>query len=324
MKKVYRLLGAEDNIECFIGPHDHGYYRENREAMYGFFLKHAGLKAKPGEAKIRSLPAKKLFVTPTGETYRAGSRRVFEFTAETAQSLAKQRGKPSERKVVAAARKLLNFPKVTGAPYFRSLIGCDNYEPRSGGPLHFAVETEPGIQVILTAFGPLKGPVRLPTGNITLYVGHTSGQEDIEKINEVKSLMRGRNTFFVAVDPRGIGQSMAQTVGANNFFDIYGLDFMYAAQCEMLGESYLGRRIYDVLRVIDLFLAEGVKRVDLVGRGMGAVVVAFAAMLHPARPRARILHYLPSYELIARTPISRWPLSSLLRGVLRHFDLPDV
>jgi hypothetical protein len=28
--------------------------------------------------------------------------------------------------------------------------------------------------------------------------------------------------------------------------------------------------------------------------------------------------------LLAATPMATWPLSSLLRGVLEHFDLPDV
>jgi len=117
---------------------------------------------------------------------------------------------------------------------------------------------------------------------------------------------------------------MAQTCACKDFFAPYGSDYLYAATGEMLGESYLGRRVLDVLRVMDFLLDGGAFEVRLVGRGLGAITAAFAALLHPAKPSVRILNYLPSYERIARSPRFDWPLSALLRGCLRHFDLPDV
>jgi hypothetical protein len=50
----------------------------------------------------------------------------------------------------------------------------------------------------------------------------------------------------------------------------------------------------------------------------------FVGFLHPSKPAVRIFDYLPSYEMIATGRYSLWPLSALLRGVLRHFDLPDL
>jgi hypothetical protein len=38
----------------------------------------------------------------------------------------------------------------------------------------------------------------------------------------------------------------------------------------------------------------------------------------------KLIDYLPSYESLVSHDLARWPLSALLRGVLRHFDLPDV
>ena len=37
LKRLYRLLGAENNVAYFIGPTYHGYSQENREAMYRWF-----------------------------------------------------------------------------------------------------------------------------------------------------------------------------------------------------------------------------------------------------------------------------------------------
>ena len=60
------------------------------------------------------------------------------------------------------------------------------------------------------------------------------------------------------------------------------------------------------------------------GRGLGSTTAAFAALLHPSAPRAKIVNYLPRYTMIACSPQYTWPLSALLRGCLLHFDLPDI
>lgn len=323
IRKVYRLLGAEENVECFIGPRNHGYHIENREAMYKFFLTHAGLKGTSKEGRFKPLPAKRLFATPRGETYRAGSKRVFEITADRAGELASKRGRPSVEAVVTAANKVLRMPKTVAVPPFRSLHDCGRFGTIPNQRWQFAVETEPGIQTILTTFGREHGTAHLPKGKVTLFVGNASGQEDARKIQEVRALTKAPNSLVVA-DPRGIGQSMAQTAGSTDLFDNYGSDFMYATNSDMLGESYLGRRVFDILQVFDVLLDDGATRVDLLGRGMGSIIVAFAALLHPTQPRVKIFNYLPSYDLIAQTPVHKWPLSSMPRGVLKYFDLPDV
>jgi hypothetical protein len=78
------------------------------------------------------------------------------------------------------------------------------------------------------------------------------------------------------------------------------------------------------MRVTDWLLETRADEVRLVGRGLGSVIAAFAAFLHPVEPEVELLDYLPSYELIATTPVHSWPLSSLLRGCLKRFDLPDL
>ena len=324
VRRVCGLLGAAASAECFVGPRGHGYHIENRWAMYAFFLKHAGLEAVATEPKVHVVPESGLFATKTGETYRAGSRRAFEFTAERAAELAGRRPRLGERQLVAAARKLLGMPKASGVPAYRTLMNSWNFGKPPEQLFQYAVETEEGVRAILTTYGPRQRMMHPPTGRVTLYVGHVCGQEDVANIPELRKCSRSRERALVVCDPRGIGQSAARTCGSVDFFDLYGSDYLYAAQGEMLGESYLGRRVFDVLRVVDLLAAKGARPVDLLGRGLGSVIVAFAALLHPARPRARVFHYLPSYELVARTPGSTWPLSSLLRGVLKRFDLPDV
>ncbi len=323
MKRIYALLGAKNNVAYFAGPHAHGYSRENREAMYAFFCKHAGVRTSATEPRIRLLSQKQLFATPTGETYRAGSRRVFEITSQRAAALAKKRKKPSEEALIRTARRLLRIPNVKGVPEYWPIKYSWRFDALPNQRIQFAVDSEPGIKVILTTFGPEHGLMHPPKGRVTLYVGDISGQLDTVKVGEVRKLAKGPKPLVVA-DPRGMGQSTAVVGGSKGLFEFYGGDFMYAANADMLAESYLGQRVFDILRVIDLLGSEGATRVDLLGRGMGSIIVTFAALLHRTKPRVKIFHYLPSYQLIAQTPVSLWPFSVLPRGVLKHFDLPDV
>lgn len=164
-----------------------------------------------------------------------------------------------------------------------------------------------------------------PKGRVNLYVGHFSGEEDVRSVVEVRDLTRGRKPLVV-VDPRGIGQSQPQTgsPGQVPFEEVKSADFFYASTGQMLSESYLGRRVFDVMRTIDFLLAEGASQVDLIGRGLGSITAAFTALLHPSAPRVDLYHYLPSYQLIVDAPHYAWPLSAFPFGVLKHFDLPDV
>ena len=323
VQRVHTLLGSCDSADCHVGGQGHGFSRENREAMCAFFLKQAGVGGTSQEKGVRPVEPTRLRAMPRGTGFRSASRRVYEFTAERARELAARRGKPSAEQVKAAARRLLGIPALQGEPHHRPLHGywdlCEGLNMRR----QFAVETDPGIQAIVTTYGPPHGLMHPPKGKVTLYVGHVSGEDDVRQVSEVRRLTRGARPLVV-VDPRGIGQSMAKTCGSTDFFEPYGSDFLYASTGEMLGESYLGRRVFDVLRAIDFLLGEGATEVSLMGRGLGSVTAAFAGMLHPSEPRVRLMHYLPSYELIANSPQFSWPLSAILRGCLLHFDLPDV
>ncbi len=188
----------------------------------------------------------------------------------------------------------------------------------------YMVETEPGILAILTACGgPPHPPQRPPQGAIMAYIGHDSGERDLAAVPEAKALLQDL-TPVVAIDPRGIGQSKAQTCGLHDLQESYGADFLYAATSDMLGQPYAGRRVHDVLRSLDMLFSEGATDIELIGRGLGSVTAAFAGLLHPRKPRVRLIHYLPNYEAIVRAPSCAWPFSVIPRGVLAFFDLPDV
>ena len=67
VKRFYDMLGEGDKIQLFIGPTNHGYHRENRDAMYEFFTRHLNLgEAKVEQDDVQLFTDEELQVTPTG------------------------------------------------------------------------------------------------------------------------------------------------------------------------------------------------------------------------------------------------------------------
>src|SRR5690606_37517046 len=93
LKKLYKLLGAEENIGLFIGPTYHGYSQENREAMYGWFNNVTKVAQGSDEPELVIEKDETLYCAPRGQVSELNSRTVFSFTQELSKSLATDRGK---------------------------------------------------------------------------------------------------------------------------------------------------------------------------------------------------------------------------------------
>ncbi|MEA2013108.1 MAG: acetylxylan esterase [Verrucomicrobiota bacterium] len=324
MKNIYTLLGKKENAEVFIGPTTHGYSIENRQAMVAFFMTQVGIKGDAKKENIEILSEEQLNVTKSGTLRMNNTKRVFEFTAEKATKFAQNRTKLSLSQLQKKASKILQIPKCDKDPHYRVLYAYGY--PKPGAPLkcsEFAVETEPGIQTLLGVYGNGNGLMHPPVGKVIVYVGHISSQDDVKDICEISKLTKGKIPL-VAIDPRGIGQSTANNCGDSQFFHPYGADYMYAMIGDMSGKSYLGQRVFDIMRSLDFLYAEGAEDITLIGRGLNSISAAFAGLLHKRKPNVKLINYLESYQSITDSPLCKWPVSAMSRGILKHFDLPDV
>ncbi len=321
MKKIHTLLGSPDSAEISVGHLDHGFHRHAREAMYRFFIKHAGLEVECQEPEMEEIPETQLSAAG-GEVVPFGSKKIFGFTQVRAGELQAKRSQLDETSLKEVVRNLLHIDMPDGTPHYRYLRRSGGQEPKTGKGYQFAVETEPGIQVILTMFGDLENQCRRPEGEVSLFVGHLSSEEDCAALPWLqRRLTEGQR--ILAVDLRGTGQSFPASCGSSDLLEPYGADYLYASFGSMMGESYLGRRVYDLLRTIDC-LEEGGATVHLIGRGVGSVPVALAALLHDSQPTCELVHYLPSYQLLIDNPLHNWPFSCFIENCLEVFDLPDI
>jgi hypothetical protein len=325
LKPLYALLGAADNIKLHTGADYHGYTQQNREAMYRWFNKVTGVSDAQTEPELVMEKDDTLWCTTHGQVSELNSRTVFSFTKQKADALATSRSKPPID-LKEAIRSLLKMPPLQGVPDYRILRNSGARKYPAKGSCTYAVETEPGIQAILTRLfdGPLTS--RLPHGQkrAVLYISHHSADAELRDERLVADLFQAEpDSAFFACDVRAIGDSQPDTCGSNQFLKPYGSHYFYAAHGVMLDKPLLGQRTFDVLRVIALLATNGHEEIHLAGKGWGAQPATFAALLSDHVVQVTLKNAVTSFQDIANTEDYKWPYAALLPGVLQHFDLPQ-
>jgi len=327
LKHLYTLLGKPENIALQIGPTEHGYSQENREAMYRWFNRVTGISDAQSEPTLTIEKDEVLQCTPHGQVAELKPRTVFSFTQEKSKSLAQQRGEVVGDKLRTAISEVLRLPKMAAdAPDYRILrpVRARNYPTRFATT--YVVETEPGIQALVTRLSESSHLSRPPEDPrpATLYVSHHSADAELRTEPLVKELLAANaDGPFYACDLRGVGESRPDTCGSDQFLNPYGSDYFYSAYSIMLDRPYVGQKTFDLLRVLAWLSSLGHREVHLAAKGWGALAAPLAAVLSDRVTQITLKQGLQSYTTIAESEDYKWPLSALLPGVLARFDLPD-
>jgi dienelactone hydrolase len=323
LRHLYGLLGAPDQIALFIGPDYHGYSQANREAMYRWFNRATGLAEGGAEPALKIEKDEDLWCTPHGHVAEFKPRTVYSFTAELSRSLATKRGRPGGARLQQAVRDTLRLPPRTGAPDYRILRPSTGRRYPKRFAATYAVETEPGIHAVVYRLADAQLLSRLPREGrrAVLYLAHASADAELRDEPLVAELLKTEAEFpFFAADLRGLGESQPTT---GNYLSPYGSDYFYAAHGLMFDYPYVAQRTHDVLRLIDWLAANGHREIHLVARGWSAIPATLSAVLADGVVQVTLKHALTSYSALAESEDYKWPLSALLPGVLKSFDLPD-
>lgn len=316
LKKIYGILGREDDIALFVGPHGHGYHPENQRAMVRFFAHHAGLESTE-DLGTETLEEKELWVTATGDVLAEGSKPIHRFIEEMALDATGRRGHVGADLLKRRVGRVLGTTGTRELPHYRVLRPTGSPERRVA---RYGVETEPGVMAILRRVTEGERAYWLEAEKeINLYVPHVSSELDA---GEYLSDSPWVPAPAWAVDPRGMGESMPEG-GVEGFFHPYGLDYMYHGFGLLLSQSYLGRRVFDVLATMDLLCSRGAEVINLYGRGQGSLIALFAAILHKSSGTVNLKNAPRSFLEWTTVPLVAWPAANFPRDVLRAFDLPD-
>ena len=271
LKRLYRLLGAEDNVAYFIGPTYHGYSQENREAMYRWFNRCTGVSdARRNRNGVEK--EKTLWCTPLGQVAALRSKPIHDFIREKSKVLASNRMTRGSLDIAALGRTVahtLRLPERSGAPEFRILRPLPDRKYPIRHALPYMVETDRGVHALvyrLTKEPLLSRPPR-ETKKAILYVSDQSADAELRSEPLVRELIEADpDAAFHTCDVRGIGESTPQTTTLNNS-DEYNTDYFYSSHGLMLDYPYIGQRTFDVLRVLDWLAAWDYDQIHLAARG---------------------------------------------------------
>lgn len=319
VRHVYDALRAPaESTRLFIGPESHGFSVHNQEAMVEFFAAHADTHVR----RLRRIDAlgAESHVTPQGNTVAAGATPIYELIAARADELRQARKRLTRGELTDSVRHILRLPKADGIPHYRILRGGTVAGQRVA---RYAVETERHVRAILHK--RLTEAAHIHTLDVerrlSLFLPHVASDEELAGDGLAADLAKGSAPLYL-LDPRGLGESRSGEEG--DFFHPYGMDYMFHGHELLLGGSYLGQRVYDVLRTLDLMVAEGAGKITLYGRGQGALLAAYAALLHDGVAAVTLQHAPLSYHAMTQVPLVAWPVAGFPRGVLARFDLPDI
>ena len=328
MQKFYGLFEAQDKAAMFMGPTTHGYSEHNQQAMLEFFCRQVGKE--PLAVEVSALPEEETWASPQGKVLLLpGAKAISELIGQKAQSLAAQRPRLSAAEMSAKLAELLQLAAREGLPHYRiprarvwQVKGEEQVWAR------YAVETEqPGIRAIMHK--NVREAGRYHTLDVQksscVYLPDLASAWDIENNAYLQGLAKQEELY--AIDLRGMGESRPDDGSLGNakeFLQDYGIDYMMHGYGQMLRQSYLGRRVFDLLRCLDLLAAEGAEEFVLHGRGQGAVIAAFAALLEPRIASVTLVDSPASFAEWTEDPLNKWPGAMHLYGILKFFDLPDI
>jgi len=315
VKKFYSIFGKEKNFEYFIGNNPHGYYPDAQRAMVKFFCKVAKKEVVNLDPEIKIEEPETLFATKKGNVIAEGSKPIYVIIKEKAEEIIKKRNSLSEVELKKEIKNILKIPEIKEIPHYRVLRPIE----KKGIIGRYAVETEQNIWVFLKKImedGEKVFYLEVEE-EIDLFLPNISSEEEIKKPEKCE----GRNPKYF-IDVRGIGESLPCL--KKDFYHPYGYDYMFDGFSIMFGESYLGKRVYDVLSVIKLLNSKGCKRINLYGIGQGAIIGVFVCLFSDIIIKAFFKDLPESFFSLTKIPSTNLPSSNFPKGILKITDIPEI
>jgi len=324
IKRHYTDLGFSERADILENNADHNYDRTQREAAIRWINQWLnGVVSVIEEPDLNLFSEEELWATPTGQVLDLeGSRSVFDLFREKLDAV--RPGRNSAWVELSAGGKRELVRSSVGARAIDEISAPAMLEMGSIDRGDYTItkrllETEEGLYLPVLDLQPAE-----PSGEPSLVaVGLDGAAHAVEAGSDLERLvLAGRRV--VAVDIRGTGETrQVKQVNQGAFFGTDQADF-YASY--LLGESYLGMRIEDILRAVRWAIessGNGSGAVELMAEGQIGVAALHAAFLEPDLiVHTRLRNSLESWESVLIYERSYHQLANAVQGALLVYDLP--
>ncbi len=301
-RSIFNIAGAADHAGYFEFDDTHGWSKPRREATYRWLGRWLGNRQDDGAEPpdLQLLAPAELRVTATGQVSTAFSdaRTIQSLNASLAADLYSRRAAAAAGANLAAlVRARLAVPERRGV--VRASQNGDAIE----------MQTEPGITLTAKVRTPPGGPARKPA---VLLVG----SPDAKTIEDLAQ----EGNVVLSFAPRGWGETGGPRGG-------YSKAYQTAMRALLVGKTMPGMQTGDVLSAFDYLVSRrdvDPRRITISGRGTGAALSLFAAVLEPRIQKVIIHEMPPSYLELAQMKMHDAVMDLIVPGVLSDFDLSDI
>ena len=325
LKKLYKLLGKEENITLVVRPDTHGMSLTHRQAIYEFFtgtfldqsVNTELIDQVPDKSELCCLPESGVLGIP-GE--KSLPQIVIE-RIEELKAIRKQR-KLTLPEMQQTLCKLMRIEQGVTVPEYRILRF---FKPNADKDVHvarFGIESEKGMLVTLFA---ARSEYNLTScENALLYLPLTGCRQELNALLELEK----ENMSVFGLDYRGIGElepnSCDQPEVVRYLAAPYNYDYHYSSLGLLLGKPIIGGRVKDVLSAIKLLQSKGAKNITLRAAGVSKTVAILAAILSDIPVKLELEGEVVTFEQACKERITPYLQSFIVPGILQVTDLDEL
>jgi dienelactone hydrolase len=319
LRRVYGVLGKEDQIAWGGTPLPHGLSYDTRLQVYSWFAR--WLKGELGRVEVEPQTVVEedatLWVSASGNVTRAHSGGATPFSL-TLAAMPKNSRTPSPESL----KTLLG----TEMPP-RGLAACVLKPVPSDGCQIEALEIQSAAQVWLPAW--LIRPTRVPVKSVLLLLEPAGRNYEHRWQQDGLYQALATNGHIVCIpDLRGVGDLTPELArGTAAYAEDHRSEESWAWASLILGKPLLGQRVTDILAALEaLRHHDGVAGVPLIvaARGEWTVPMQFAAALDSNFASLYLSGGLLSYRNIVETENYTHPFANFVPDILHHTDLTEL
>lgn len=329
--RYYAVADAPDKLKMFEADNTHGYRLPRREAAYNWLsLWLKGHEDHAPESRVELEPDETLRCTGSGQvSLSLGGESVYSLNLKRLEQIRPRRA-PIDSRAAAEANRDEAAQRVRKLTAFEPPSGPVSAKPfgrvtARGYTLDKIVyESEPGISVPALLFVPENGAARKPA---VIYVNERGKSAGWGPDADIESLL-ARGFVVLAIDARGWGETRPpQNPDEDNAtYRMFG-NYPDAMRALLVGKTLVGMRAMDIYHGVDVLASRpevDATKIYAYGVGAGALALLHEAVLDRRITAVALDHMLVSYESVVTHRMNHDVWESVIPGVLKSYDLPDL
>ncbi|MFB3921962.1 MAG: acetylxylan esterase [Terriglobia bacterium] len=309
-KRWYRLYGAEDKVQMFVGPGPHGTPLVSREAIYEWmirWLNHG--QGDPHEQPVTLYPNQDLWATRTGHVDDLpGSRKLYELILDEFNA----KKKPGTIEELSAELKRLGIPSNGPPPVVQVVSETSGAEGRKQ---RIKFESEPGVEI--------EG---------TLYLPNTAGRKPAILAVE------DQPPYFMAPTIESLAERMVKAgrvvlvlaprspVPEDDERPFMG-DWLANSRANQIGLNLPSMRAHDIVRGIDVLAARDdvdSSSIHALGRSVKGIWLLLAAASDPRIGKIWLDRTPHSLQAALEHTMNTALFDAVIPGFVLRWDLRDL